>query len=420
MRPMLVWLHRWVGLGLTAFLVIEGATGALLAFRADLSALLSPHLLASRPASGAIRLDLATLAQRAEALAPRAEVAYFVGLSDHQAVLRMLPRKDPSTGEPYQIDAEILTLDPWTGAELGRSSFSRYTDGFLPNIMPFVYDLHTTLAGSVFGIGEIGIWVLAVVAFLWTIDCFNGLFLTLPVSLTGFWGRWQTAWRIKRKAGVFRLNFDLHRAGGLWLWPMLLIFAWSSVTLVDKFGIYDNVTRTLLDYPVEDVLGELFPERGGGEPAKLGWREAQDVGERLMAEQAARRGFKIEEPLALNHLIDSRLYNYIVRTDRSFPSDRMETVFFDADTGMFRFVLPTRAGHSGLTITNWLRALHLIQDPVDYLVYRLLVVVTGVVTVIVSMTGIYIWWRKRSARVKRPRRDRGHESDQKPERINLF
>ncbi len=163
MRRLFVWLHRYVGLALAGFLLVEGLTGSLIAFRSELSAMLDPRFLAAPPAPDAKPLDLATLAERAEALAPKAQVAYFASNRDDQAVLRMLPRKDPATGKPYDIDFGVMVLDPWTGKELTRLAFDRYTDGFVHKIMPFVYDLHTTLA-----LGETGAWILAVVALLWT------------------------------------------------------------------------------------------------------------------------------------------------------------------------------------------------------------------------------------------------------------
>lgn len=393
MRGLFVWLHRWVGLAMATFLIIEGATGSLIAFRSDLSAWLDPRLVAAKPAPDAKPLDLAALAERAEALAPNAQVAYFAGLRDDQAVLRMVGRNDPATGKPYIINSEIMVLDPWTGRELLRSGFDRYTPGLLPKVMPFVYDLHTKLA-----LGETGEWILAIVAILWTIDCFVGFYLTLPLKLESFWRRWKPAWLIKWRASFYRVNFDLHRASGLWLWAMLFVFAWSSVTLVDKAGAFDWTMSKLFDYPMEQFVATLFPPREDTGPPKLGWPAAQEVGERLMAEQAASQGFKIEKPVGLNHLIDQRQYNYIVTTDRRFPNDKTFTVFFDADTGAFHATMSTSTGHSGLTIMNWLRALHMIQDPVDYLVYRIFVCAIGFVIVMLSITGVYIWWKKRRAR----------------------
>ena len=43
-RPALVWLHRYLGLSILAFLVLAGLTGSILIFRARLDALLNPKL----------------------------------------------------------------------------------------------------------------------------------------------------------------------------------------------------------------------------------------------------------------------------------------------------------------------------------------------------------------------------------------
>ncbi len=46
----------------------------------------------------------------------------------------------------------------------------------------------------------------------------------------------------------------------------------------------------------------------------------------------------------------------------------------------------------------------MITDPVDYLAYRIFVAVIGLVIVILSVTGVYVWWKKRAARIHRPSR----------------
>ena len=91
-------------------------------------------------------------------------------------------------------------------------------------------------------------------------------------------------------------------------------------------------------------------------------------------------------------------YNYAALTDRAFPADQRLTVFLDSNTGEFAGVFQTSAPHMGETITNWLEALHMIRDPVDYLAYRIFVAAIGLVIVMLSVTGVYIWWKKRAAR----------------------
>jgi uncharacterized iron-regulated membrane protein len=53
--------------------------------------------------------------------------------------------------------------------------------------------------------------------------------------------------------------------------------------------------------------------------------------------------------------------------------------------------------HPGNTVENWLRALHF-ADLRDSLAYRVLVCALGLGVAVLSVTGIYIWLKKRRAR----------------------
>jgi uncharacterized iron-regulated membrane protein len=403
-RGVFVWLHRYVGLAMALFLIIEGVTGSLLAFNGDLAALLNPSLTAARPSPEVQPLDLAALAMSAEALMPRANVWYFFRLRDDQAILRMVSRSDPATGKPYPEDPGLIVLDSYTGKELGRFPYSGYTQGFWANVMPFVYDLHRALA-----LGETGEWILAFLAIFWTIDCFVGFYLTLPVARKKLWSRWKPAWLVKWRGGFYRVNFDLHRAGGLWFWAILFIFAWSSVDLlqVSRTSVYEPVTQTLFDTrPLEQLVAQYFPPREDLGPMKLDWRAAQARGAELAAQIATEQKFRPVKPKELNFFGSSRGYGYVVETDRSFPADKNLTVFFDADDGSLRGAMGSQTGYFGDTLTNWLRGLHMVREPVDYMPYRIFVCLFGLIVAMLSFTGVYIWWKKRKARRFHPRRAR--------------
>ena len=206
------------------------------------------------------------------------------------------------------------------------------------------------------------------------------------------------AWLVKWRSGAFRLNFDLHRAGGLWLWLLLLVFAWSSVNLVDQMGVYEWMMGRLFSYEDNSALvARLYPQHPIDQP-KLNWQAAQAAGQRLIADQAGSEGFKVLKPVSLNFFSYSGRYNYTVQTDRLFPHDRQATVFFDADTGALAGTIGTYDPHFGNTVSNGLRALHMITDPVDYLTYRVIVFVVGLGIAMLSVTGVYIWWKKLKAR----------------------
>lgn len=394
-RKYFVWLHRWFGLFIAGFLIVEGLTGSLLAFNSSLTRLLNPKLFATRPTPDAKPLDLATLAEAAEAIDPNIRVAYFGTFEEGRVLLRCAGRKNPETDREFDLGFMYLVLDPYSGKELGRLRFHGYDidGGIVENIIPFVFDLHTSLAGISYGS-----WILSVVALIWSIDCFIGFYLTLPVTRKKFFSRWKTSWLIKLCAGFFRANFDLHRAGGLWFWIPLFVFAWSSVQLIDTFGAYSNVMGIVFRTPSEwEWYGEFFPNRRVESP-NLEWREAQSAGEKLMADRATKEGFKVIQPVGLNYFDGNGLYNYIVQTDRLFPHDREAIVFLDANTGELHGTMATYHPNPRIMVSNWLFALHNIKDPVKYLLYRILVAMTGLVTAMLSVTGIYIWWKKRCAR----------------------
>ena len=244
-----------------------------------------------------------------------------------------------------------------------------------------------------------GRWTLGIVALVWTLDCFNGFYLTLPLSSAGFWRRWKTAWLVKPHAGFYRLNFDLHRAGGLWLWAMLFIFGWSSVMMNIREPVYEWVMRAVFDYrsPMEAFMSA---PQAPTETPKLDWRAAQETGERLIAEQAAQHGFKAGEPLSAMYIRSSNFYVYEVRGSRDLfdrsPKGGGTSVLFDGDTGALIELSQPTGEHSGNTVESWLYALHMAR--VFGMPYRIFVCALGLVIVMLSVTGVYIWWKKRRAR----------------------
>lgn len=394
LRGVWVWIHRWVGLLMVVVLVIEGVTGSLVAFRVPLSRWLAPAHYARPPADGAPPLALAALATRVQAhIGSRARVAYFFDGAEHgQTMVRVGPAIDSTTGKPFAIDFGWVAVDPWTGAELARYSDDGYTAGFLPNVMPFVYRLHTTLT-----LGGIGYWILGITAIAWTLDCLYAVYLTFPRGRRRFFHRWKQAWAVKTGGSAPRIHFDLHRAGGLWLWALLFMFAWSSVELT-LYQVYEPVMAAFFDYESIDKEIADLPQRQGNSAPKLDWIAAQAAGNALIAERAKIEGFKPLRPMMMAYFGPNGIYSYSVATDRGFPNFTEYNVWLDGDTGKLFKILRSSGEHTGNTVTNWLRSLHFASDPMDRLWYRWLIFFTGLYTVVLCVTGVYIWWKKRRSR----------------------
>ena len=394
-----VWLHRWVGLAMTAFLIIVGLTGSLLAFRRPIDSLLNPRLYV-HPAPNAKPLDLAVLAARVETIDPRVRAGYFA-IEPGQTLIAVQYRVNPATGH-YYSEAEIgfdhLVLDPYTGAELGRIRNGKILNGGI-NLMQLMYDLHTSLM-----LGGFGGWVLGVMALFWTLDSFVGFYLTLPRGRGGFWQRWKHAWLVKWRASAFRVNFDLHRAAGLWFWLLVFVFAWSSVMLSLR-PVYERATGLLFDYETDSAMMSAMLAQPRENP-RLNWMDAELAGQRFIAEQAAAHHFTVTRPWGMGYIAQFGVYTYDVRASNDIRGHGWDTgVWIDGDTGALRKVFLPSGQHTGNTISTILWGLHY-GDIRDVLLYRWLVCIFGVVLAALSVTGVYIWWRKMRTRQQTARRVR--------------
>ncbi len=364
---------------------------------------MAPELVATaRP--GQAPLDLAVLAEAAQALTPQVQVVEITWRHDgRQAEVRTQPRVRATAAPGF----DSLLLDPWTGAELGRRTWGDIRQGTI-NLIPFVYRLHYELA-----LGHWGMLILGLVALGWTLDCFVGLLLTLPMPMpaqrTGgrrtakaFWSRWAPAWKIKYPASETRRLFDLHRAFSLWCWLVLLVFAWSSVSF-NLPSVYEPVMRTMTGYQAPDVVAISKATADSGRIDNPSWSQALSRARLLMAEQAAVQGMTIDREVMLRFMPDDGMWLYRTRTDRDILERRGATdLYFNAATGnLMALQLPT-GDQAGQTVTQWLYALHVAN--VWGWPWRLSVAILGLILAMLSVTGVLIWMRKRAPKSTPPTR----------------
>lgn len=397
LRTSCLCLHRWFGLAGASFLVVIGLTGSMLAYYEELDAWMAPQLLATAQPEQP-PLDLAVLAQRAQELVPEVQVVEATWRhAGRQAEIRTRPLADTSAGADPGFDS--ILLDPWTGAELGRRTWGDIRQGTI-NFAPFVYRLHYELA-----LGQPGLLLLGFVAAGWTLDCFVGLLLTLPMParrvggrhpVKSFRSRWAPAWKIKHPASGTRRIFDLHRAFSLWCWIVLLVFAWSSVSF-NLPSLYEPVMRVLTGYEAPAVADSLRIGPETDTPTVLSWPQALNNARHQMETQTQLHGLIIDDEVMLRFMPNQGLWLYRTRTDRDVLERRgASDLYLDAHTGdLVALQLPTKQ-QAGQTVTHWLFALH-VADVWGW-PWQLAVAVLGIVLTMLSITGVLIWICKRAAR----------------------
>ena len=141
MREFWTVVHRWLGLTVALFLIVAGATGAVISWDHEIDEWLNADIMHT-PGRGALQDPLA-LAAAVEAHDPRAEVSYMtLGLEEgHAASFLVRPRKDPATGAPYALGYNNVFVDPVTAQVTGQRN-SKSLVLSQRNLMPWLRHLH--------------------------------------------------------------------------------------------------------------------------------------------------------------------------------------------------------------------------------------------------------------------------------------
>lgn len=382
-RAPVVLLHRYVGLATALFLAVAGLTGSVIAFHHEIDEWLNPDFYAAR-GRGPL-LSPTQLAERLERDNPQVRVWYLSLRQEagEAALLVGLPKVNPADGKPFRLAYNWFQVDPVTGETLGRRlwgacCFERQ------NVVPFMYELHYRLMIP----GPWGSRLMGAVALLWVFDCFFGLVLTFPRGRP-FFAKWQIAWTVKG-GSLYRRYLDWHRAGGLWLWAVLLLIAISGVALNLRKEVFEPVVSLF-----SSVTPSVFARRGTLPPDRP--KEPLLTYDAILARavaEAKRRDWTLA-PGEIFHSRTTGLYGVGFGGPDIDGWGSSWLYFDDQDGTLFGENIPGQ-GTAGDVFIQLQTPIH--GGRIAGLPGRIAVALAGLVTAMLSITGIVIWWRKRLAR----------------------
>lgn len=420
LRPFFGFLHRWVGLFIAGFLIVSGVTGAIISWDHELDDLLNPALLQARSAGPS--LPPLELASRIEAADPRVRVTSLSLAAEPGETLLfgVDAKRDAATGRLYRPGYNQVFIDPVSGVVQGRREWGAAWPITAENLVSFLYVLHYSLhLPELWGIDRWGTWLLGGVAFLWTLDCFVGFYLTLPMrqkpprlAARSFAQRWQPAWRIKASGSRFRINFDIHRAFGLWLWGLLFMLAFTAFSL----NLYSEVFYPVLSR-VSQVTPTPFDVRT---PADLNAPIAPQVGFGPIVEKASREATRRGWPAPAGSAFYASSFGiygvafHAPGGDHGGSGVGPPYLYYDGIDGR---LLGDRQPWQGTAADIFVQAqfpLH--SGRILGLPGRILISAMGLVVAALSITGIVIWLRKQRAKRHRTTRPRAGSALRAPPR----
>jgi uncharacterized iron-regulated membrane protein len=420
MRRVFSLLHRWAGLLIAAFLFFSGVTGAVISWDHELDEWLNPHLLDTRAAGSA--LPALELAKQIEARHAEVQVTFvpLAAESGHSLAFGVEPRVDPATLRLFESDFNQVFVDPATGGELGKREWGAPWPITRETFVSFLYMLHYSLhLPEMWGTDRWGIWLMGGIALIWALDCFVGFYLTLPARRRAklaagatdaaevdgleagaapvaktWWQRWKPSWKVRWSGGSYKVNFDLHRAGGLWAWGVLFVVAFTAFSLnlyrevfFPVMSLVSNVTPSPFDQrepsgmhaPITPALGfEDALVRARSEATLRAWEEP--AGSVFYSREFGVYGiafFRPEDGHGAGGVGHRELY--IDGQDGRVLGGRQPWVGTAADI----FVQAQFPLHSGRILG---------------LPGRILISLTGLIVAMLSVTGVVVWWKKHKAR----------------------
>jgi uncharacterized iron-regulated membrane protein len=400
MRAVLVLLHRWFGLAVAVFLFISGATGAIISWDHELDAALNPTLFHANSANrGTVAgtpkpgLELANIVEARE---PKLRVTYVMNESEpgHTSTMMVEPRLDPATGKPYELGYNQIAVDPVTAEIQGKRMWGAIS--LSPeNLLPFLYKLHYTMHLPDVGGIELGIWLMGIIGIVWALDCFIALWLSFPNRKS-----WRKSFAFRWKDGGHKLNFDLHRSGGVWVWGLLLILAVTSVSMN-----LNNQVMTPLVKMFSTVTPTAFDTRTPVAPDKVVEpKVSREQVTRLAIEEGRRRGFDVPAGGVFYSSMFG-LYGvgfFEAGNDHGDVGLGNAWLYFDAATGAPAGTRIPGTGSAGDLFIQAQFPLH--SGRILGLPGRIFISFMGALVAMLSVTGVVIWMRKRKARVAQKRK----------------
>lgn len=368
MRKLWLTLHLYLGLSAGLVFVLSGLTGSLLVFYLEIDEWLNPQLVNAQPSTPWRSYE--EIFQSLRAAHPERDGPWRLEIPTRDGAPVMARYYNPEEKKHLLFAPLMVAVNPATAEVLA----SRFWGEFA---MTWIYDLHYTLL-----MDRAGRTVLGIIGILLCVSLVTGVYLWWPSR-----ERLRAALTLKRGAGSERLVFDLHKLNGIY--GLLL-----TMTL-----IVTGIFLALPDYakPLVNEISPLYQAPSARSEPNGAARVTLDEAVAVARTQFPGATLKwIETP---NGAAGSIRINLGQQAEPSHRFPRTN-VWIDQYSGKVIAVRdPLATNSAGDTFFDWLHPLH--NGEAFGITGRILVFISGLVPLVLFVTGFLRWRQKKKAETRR-------------------
>ena len=361
-KPVLLKVHRWIGLIVGLLIIVQGLTGTMVAFRHELNRVVHANALVVAPPAALAPMQAVVAAAKSAYPDRRVTRIDYPVRADDAYLVRM----EVKAGG----DIAFAAVDPGAARVLRKGALAAWP-------VEFAYQVHTELLSGDTGERVVG---------------FTGLMI-LFMALTGpfvWWpglGRMKPALQVNLRTDLYRGARDLHRLAGLMAAPVLLVIASTGVMMAWKPWLSPVVTT------IAPVADQPAPKAAPGPCAA-----PRSLDEAIAAGAARRPGEAIKSVRFPGK--GGKVVAVYLRSTELNDARATDHVWVDACTAKVLRVKTAATEASGSRFFNGL--LHIHTGQWLGLAGRLLVLFAAATVAGLGITG-YIQWVSRTRKMNRNR-----------------
>ncbi len=367
LRKVLLKLHLYISLWLGAFLVIAGLTGSLLVYGTELDKWLNADMMTVAAGEKVRPLaDLITIANQVSPIKSQPVHLQLPKQAEDALIVRyQVPMPAGKNHHGHNHHFYEVMINPYSGQVLGQRDRN---DAF----MTIILQLHFKLLA-----GEIGKLIMGITALMTLILTLSGLYLWWPKL-----NKLKQALVIKRNASFTRFNFDLHKTIGFYTAIILFVVSLSGSYFNFPFlfkpavNFFSSVTEMPRDVKSTATGSAVRPES-----------VLQQVTQRFPQAQIQR--LSLPDNAKGSFMVSLRQANEIRHKGATM-------VWVDQYSGNILHVRDPNQFSGGDSFINLQLSLH--NGEIFGTPGRILYIVAGFAPLLLMVTGIIHWLKKRHAK----------------------